>query len=310
MKSLINKICNVEIIPPTPFLKEGEERNIRANKLKFFALFILLCITLSSFAQYSLAQSNPTKSSSSQSSDLKSADVEPSNLENNKTSVYPERPNPPKLVNDFASLMKAEDSEKLEAKLFEYEKSSTNQIAIVTIPTLQDEEIGAYAPELFHRWGIGQKGKDNGVLILVALKERKMFIATGYGVEAILTDAICKRIIEEILKPNFIKADFFTAFDQASDQIIKLLGGESMAAAPPPEKSFGELIPLIIFLIFFFLNLFSGFGGRRTYGRRGSFMGPIFYGGSSSYGDFSSGGGSFGGFGGGDSGGGGAGGSW
>ena len=245
-------------------------------------------------------------------------------LLSNAKSTIPARPDPPHLVNDFAKLLNPADAEILEQKLIEYEKNTSTQIAIVTIDSLDEEEIASYATELHHQWGVGLKDKGNGIVILISKGDRKMFISTGYGTEAILTDAICKRIIEQDLIPNFKQGNYNAGLNQAFAHISGLLDGSFKADSLNTNvPATGKNNPLGLIILFFILFPFlsSIFGkNNRTYGRRGGLADSIFWGsalgsswgsgGSSSFSDFSSGGGSFGGFGGGDSGGGGAGGSW
>src|SRR5262245_4316562 len=96
---------------------------------------------------------------------------------------FPAQSNPPRLVNDFAGILSSSESETLERKLVAYEDSTSTQIAIVTIETLEGAEVGSYAAELGEKWGIGTKENHNGVIILMAKQERKVTIRTGYGVE-------------------------------------------------------------------------------------------------------------------------------
>jgi uncharacterized protein len=235
--------------------------------------------------------------------------------------TLPERPNPPKLVNDFAGVMSSNEVAALEQKLVAFNDSNSTQIAIVTIKSIEGYDIADYAFKLGEKWGIGQKAKDNGILILVAPNDRKVFIATGYGAEEYVTDAMSRRIIEQKFKPSFKNNNFYEGLDAGTNDIIDLLTGK-FKAEPQEVKgkhkgSFLKII-IIIIIIIVLIKIFGGGnrGGRRTF--RSS--GPIFwggmggfgrgFGGGSSGGFGGGGGGGFGGFGGGSFGGGGAGGSW
>src|SRR5688572_28683162 len=112
---------------------------------------------------------------------------------------YPDKPNPPKLINDFGGLLSPEENQLLENKLVTYNDSTSTQITIVIINSLEGMEKAQYATELAEKWGIGRARKDNGVLILISKSDRQIFIATGRGVEEYLPDAICKRIVETII---------------------------------------------------------------------------------------------------------------
>jgi uncharacterized protein len=194
------------------------------------------------------------------------------------------------------------------------EKQTGTQLAIVSVKDIGDYEISDYATQLAHAWGVGDKEKDTGVLILVASGQRKIFIATGYGAEDRLTDARSKRIIENIIKPNFAQGQFYLGLKQASGVISQVLSGD--ISALPKERERTEkpnYLGLLILLIISFYVLSAFVGSSRTLGGRRGYYGPIFLPGdfgSGGFGDFSSGSGGFGGFGGGDFGGGGAGGEW
>lgn len=234
----------------------------------------------------------------------------------------PEMPNPPRLVNDFANILSVQDAQLLEQKLRIFNDSSSTQIVIVTENSIEDDDVFDYSYRLAQKWGIGQKGKNNGVLIYAAIAERKIRIQVGYGLEGVLTDAASKKIIEELIKPAFKQKNYITGFEQAANRIIAITKGEYKADAKAEKDGINPAFLILIFIIIFVvLSLFNKGGGGRTYSSSGSdwwtaaMVGSAMSGGGrsrggSSWGDFSSGGGSFGGFGGGSFGGGGAGGDW
>lgn len=231
----------------------------------------------------------------------------------------PARPEPPRLVNDYAGMLSAEDAGALEARLVQYEKETSTQIAVVIISTLDGADRAQYATELIHEWGIGQKDKDNGVLLLIAKEDRSMFLGTGRGVEGALPDAICKRITEYTIKPQFKAGNYAAGINAGIDDIQAALKGEFKNDEPDAGQPGKFRISWIIIAIILVIILFSFFGGGnngRTYSSTGSslpwfLLGALTSGGRSSGGnDWGGGGGGFGGFGGGDSGGGGAGSNW
>ncbi|MER3497129.1 MAG: hypothetical protein C4308_00065 [Chitinophagaceae bacterium] len=238
--------------------------------------------------------------------------------------VLPPKPNPPRLVNDFANLLTPEQEEALEQKLVAYDDSTSTQIVIVTVPSLQGYTANDYATQLGRSWGVGGKQFSNGIVILVSTEEgnREAYIATGYGMEGAIPDVTAKAIVDNDLIPNFKEGNFYRGFDTATDDIIKAAAGE-YKAEPKKKKSRGVSFGTIIFLIILMLILFSGDGrnrgggmmSRRGYGDfgtgwiTGSMLSNL--GRSGGGGGWSGGsGGGFGGFGGGGFGGGGAGGKW
>lgn len=225
---------------------------------------------------------------------------------------FPAQPNPPRLVNDFIGVLSSAEQSALEQKLVAYDDSTSTQIAIVIIESLEGAEVGSYAAELGEKWGVGTKKNHNGVMILMAKKERKVTIRTGYGVEEKLGSIICDRIIKNKLVPNFKAGNFYAGFDEATDEMIARLSGmyvndkqgDDNNAPPIPVW----VIILIIFIVFFILPLiFRNRGGGTTYSRGGWGGGPFLGGGGFGGGG---GGGGFGGFGGGGFSGGGSSGSW
>ncbi len=229
---------------------------------------------------------------------------------------FPPPPDPPRLVNDFTGLLTDEEQQTLERKLVAFNDSTGTQIAIVTINSLHGYDVAEYSFELAESWGIGQEGEHNGILVLIAPNERRMFIATGYGVEGFVPDAIAKRIVEGTLKPNFRNESYFVGLDQATNLLIGLLSGQFSAKQLEEET---PAIPfLLLIVVFFIVIILISKRGRRHGGYQGqgghTYMGP--YHGGATWTDFRGGrgtfggGGGFGGFGGGSFGGGGAGGSW
>ncbi|ALD21962.1 TPM domain-containing protein [Hymenobacter sp. DG25A] len=241
--------------------------------------------------------------------------------------TLPERPTPPRLVNDLAGLMRPEEVEALERKLVAYDDSTSTQMAIVTVPNLEGAEVADYAQQLFEKWGIGRKGKNNGLLILVSKEEHKINIHTGYGLEGAIPDALAKRIITNVLVPNFRADQYYKGLDAATDRLFALAAGEYQAE-PRPTGDYNDgggsgwlfwvVLALLIFLFISRMGGGKGGGGRRNRGFGGGMIPPLIFGsggfGGGGFGGggggFGGGGGGFGGFGGGSSGGGGASGSW
>ena len=240
----------------------------------------------------------------------------------------PPRPSPPRLVNDLAGALGPAEVAALEQKLVAYDDTTGTQIAVVVVPTTGGGAPSEYAVELGRAWGVGQEGDDNGVVVLVALEDREVFIATGYGAEGGLTDATSGRIVRDVIVPAFRRGNFFGGLDAATDAIIAALAGEFA----PPERAAsdgdgGAIQSVLCFLFVLFIVLVvissrhapppSSGGARRRRRRSGPGIvvlpgfGGGFGGGGGGFGSGGGfGGGGFGGFGGGSFGGGGAGGSW
>jgi uncharacterized protein len=237
----------------------------------------------------------------------------------------PPKPNPPRLVNDLVGLLTQDQRDSLERKLVAYDDSSSNQIAIVIVPTLNDYDPVDYAVKLGREWGVGGSQFNNGVIILISTgadrTQRKAFIATGYGLEGAIPDITAKEIVDNDLIPYLKEKDYFRGLNHAVDAIIEAAVGEYKA----PEgyhakkgKPGGSILTfIIIFIIIIFLISRGGRGGGGMMSRRGYRSGgipPIWWfptgGGGGGWSGGGGGGGGFGGFGGGSFGGGGAGGSW
>jgi uncharacterized protein len=245
----------------------------------------------------------------------------------------PEKPVPPRLVNDFAGILKAEEVGMLESKLVMFNDSTSTQIAIVIVPSLGGYDVSDYAQRLGEKWGIGKKGLNNGVLILVKPKtagsDGKIDIATGYGLEGVIPDLTCAEIIDKEMIPAFRNNDYYGGLSNATNVLMSLARGEFSAAdyGQKTRKGSGKNSPagIIIFIIIIVIAIFAGRSGgsnRRNISTgglpfwlllsmmnsgRGSHSGSW---GGFSEGSGSGGGGGFGGFGGGSFGGGGASGSW
>ncbi|MCU0396232.1 MAG: TPM domain-containing protein [Chitinophagaceae bacterium] len=237
----------------------------------------------------------------------------------------PPRPDPPRLVNDYSRLLSADEAAQLERTLVAYDDTTSIQIAIVIVPTLNDYEPVDYATKLGREWGVGNKKTNNGVVLLVSTEEgrRRLFIAPGYGLEGALPDITCKQIIDNELVPAFKNGAYFQGLQQATDAIIRATRGEYKAPEGYKNRGKGKGDGTAVFILVLILVLVILFIGRRGGGPRGGMMSRrgyhdfippmIFFGGGGGGrggGGFGGGGGGFGGFGGGSFGGGGAGGSW
>ncbi len=253
-------------------------------------------------------------------------------------------------VTDSANLLTTAQKEMLEENLSNYDKATSNQLAVLTVKSLSGADIGEVALEAMRTWGVGQKDKNNGALLLVAYEDHKIWIATGYGLEGALPDVTVKGIVETDMVPAFRDGNYNDGIVAAMTSMQKHIGGEYTADRYTPEESAGVL-PWIFFFVFIVFNFFAAVFARTKSWWLGGIVGGVFGviltiifswwlsvpvlvalglffdyilsknpprgGGRGPFGGFGSGGfgggsggGGFGGFGGGSSGGGGAGGRW
>ncbi len=237
------------------------------------------------------------------------------------------KPNPPRLVNDVANVLSPEQVEILERKLVALDDSTSNQIAVVLIKTLGDYAIEDYAVKLFREWGIGNKKTNNGILIIAAIDDRKVWIEVGYGLEGPIPDITASSIYRNEIVPRFKEQNYYRGIDNAINALSKAAVGEYKVKKERRGNNGGKgssILTFIIILIVIVVILGRGGRGGRGGGmmNRGGFsdvaqalllsslLGGGRGGSSGGWGGGDSGGGGFGGFGGGSSGGGGAGGGW
>lgn len=231
------------------------------------------------------------------------------------------RPDPPRLYNnlsqEFPDFLNSAQAQQLEEKLEQFSNQTSNQICVVIVDDLNGMDASDYATKLINEWGIGKKGSNNGIVILIkptgSAGGRDLFIAIGYGLEGAIPDLATKRIRDNEMNPYLKSGDYYTALDKGTDVLMQLAKGE-INVKDYTRSSRGinpASVIIIIIIIIFLLRAFFGGGGGSTYSRGGrTYWGGGFGGGG--FGGFGGGGsgGGFGGFGGGSSGGGGSGGKW
>lgn len=154
-----------------------------------------------------------------------------------------------KRIHDEAGILSTEEVSKLEAKLAEHEKSSSNQVAVLIMKSLEDENLEDFSIKVAEKWKIGQKGKDNGVLLLFFMDEKKDRIEVGYGLESVLTDAICERILTKEIQPKFKEEEYYKGIDVAVDKIFASISGEYQKEITAEGKTNTFLILLAILAI-------------------------------------------------------------
>lgn len=252
--------------------------------------------------------------------------------------VIPPKPEPPRLVNDYANILDASAERQLEETLAKFARETSTQVVIVTVSSLDGYPIGDFAVELGHSWGVGQSDNDNGIVIAVkppSVGERgEAFIATGYGLEGAVPDAIARRIVDNEMIPQFKNGDYHAGLLSAVAVIMDLTRGE-YTADEYIEQTGSVAIAIGAFFIIIFIILIISIVTRAKNIQSSSIghdipiwtlmamMGSMSQRHGGSWENFSSGrgsfgggfgggfrGGGFGGFGGGGFGGGGAGGSW
>jgi uncharacterized protein len=244
----------------------------------------------------------------------------------------PVRPDPPRLVNDLAGILSPDQVAVLEDSLVEFARQTSNQVAVVTLSSLKGYDPADMAYRIGESWGVGQKGKNNGIVILVKPKigneKGQVYISVGYGLEGVIPDAVANgKIIDREMIPRFRENDYFGGIMTGARVIMSLSRGEFTAeqyreGTGKKGSNKGGVVILILIFLFIILPIIGG-GNRKSF-NSGSRSLPFWMlmgmmgsrGNRSSWSDFSGGrggfggGGSFGGFGGGGFGGGGAGGSW
>jgi len=167
-------------------------------------------------------------------------------------------------VTDLAGVLSAEQREELDSKLKEFEVTDSTQIAVLIIPSLEGGSLEDYSIRVADAWKIGQKGRDNGAILLVSLKDRKIRIEAGYGLEATLTDARSSQIIRNEIAPRFRMGDFYGGIDAGVAAMIQATRG-AYEASPRPEagssrRGSGGLFNLFIILLFPLLWILSATG--------------------------------------------------
>lgn len=245
----------------------------------------------------------------------------------------PERPVPPMLVNDLAGLFTSSEKYTLERRVVSFADSTSNQIAIVIVPQLYGYDKAELAYSIGEEWGVGQSEFDNGIVILVKPKTAssggEVFIATGYGLEGVVTDAFARRVIEGAMIPHFRNNDYYGGVSAALDVLMPVISGEISSNEFAGDDNGAAYVFMFFFALFVIILVLSSKGNNRNMGggnHRGGrnftatdafILGSILGNMSGtrghsrgSFGGGSFGGGGFGGFGGGSFGGGGAGGSW
>lgn len=221
-------------------------------------------------------------------------------------------------VVDAAKILDAAASARLGEKLAAHEARSSDQVVVATIPALGDLTIEDYANRLYRHWALGTKDKNNGALLIIAPKERKVRIEVGYGLEGALTDAMSRTIITAAISPKFRTGDFAGGIEAGIDAMLDILKGDAEQWQRKPQiRSDGEqdFVPFIIiaFFIFIFVVMLlqsrsaNQRGGKRSHRMRngrwvtlpapssGGWSGGSGWGGGSGGGGFSGGGGSSGG---------------
>jgi uncharacterized protein len=223
-------------------------------------------------------------------------------------------------VNDYAGVMSQNQMRSLESQLAQFEQETGHQVVVLTIPTLDGEDIEGFSIRVAENWKIGKKGFDNGVILVVAIKDRRLRLEVGYGLEGVLPDAIAKTIISDYIVPGFRAQNYAGGIIAGIDAVLKVIKNEPLpeSARKKDSNQGSELNSLAMFAItlaVFGLMAFASTANRRRnnmWATRGRHRGPTIFGGPGGFGGGGFGGSSSGGFsgGGGGFGGGGASSSW
>lgn len=182
-------------------------------------------------------------------------------------------PRPVGHVTDLAGMLTRQEISSLENKLKNYENTSSNEVAILIIESLEGEILESYSIKVAQKWGIGQKDKNNGVLLLISKNDRKMRLEIGYGLEGVLTDAMSGRIIDGTITPRFKDGDFYGGISDGVEMIIKVCEGEFTAEDLANETKFMVVffISIVIVFLISLIGAFNSGAGAIT----GGFLGIV-----------------------------------
>lgn len=184
--------------------------------------------------------------------------------------------NPTGFLQDYAGILSPEQVATLENKLEQFEKATTNEIAVVVIPSLDGDTVGNVAQEIFTKWGIGKEGKNNGVLLLVSISDRETRIHTGYGVEGDLTDIETSYIQSEIIIPAFRNEDYYGGINSAVDKMIEALGGTQIVPENySTSKNVGMNWQYVFFAVLFLFQWIGAILSRSKSWWHGGVLGGI-----------------------------------
>jgi uncharacterized protein len=164
-------------------------------------------------------------------------------------------------VNDYAGLLSSPRAQALEQRLEQFENETGHQIAVLTIPRLQGEDIASFGIHVVENWKIGKKKFDNGVILVIASDDHRLRIEVGYGLEGVLPDAIANRIIQEIIVPRFRDGDFPGGIEDGVEAIIKVTRGEHLPQTPRPTAKTQHAYPLSALGLLFMAALLAFFMG-------------------------------------------------
>ncbi len=193
----------------------------------------------------------------------------------------PDKPELQTSMYDYANVLNGNEKQVLENKLVNYADTTSTQIVVITIESLKGESIGELTPKWAHEWGIGQADKDNGVLILMAKEERKIWISPGYGVDDRLTAGILGQMIRDVIIPEFKDANYYSGLDKGTDAIIQMLKGKYKAEPEEEDPWWLKALKFLLgstiigMIIMLFARLFS-MGGGTSYKSSGKSSGRGF----------------------------------
>jgi uncharacterized protein len=194
-------------------------------------------------------------------------------------------------VTDLTGTLNPSQQADLETTLHRFEQKKGSQVSVLIVPTTQPETIEQYSIRVAEQWKLGRKGVDDGVLLLIAKNDRTLRIEVGYGLEGVLPDALCNRIIDEHIVPRFRAGDFYGGIQAGVARLVSVIDGEPLPA--PKQKGNADIILIIVFVLFVAASFFSRLLGGSSHYRRGGFYRSGGWGGGG--GGFGGGGGGFGG---------------
>jgi uncharacterized protein len=180
-------------------------------------------------------------------------------------------PSPSGLVNDYAGVLSSSQKQEIEGITTALEKNTGAELAVVIVKTVAPLDSKLYAVKLFEKWGIGKKGVDNGVLLLLAMEERRVEIEVGYGLEGVLTDSICGKILDNFAVPNFKKGDVGEGMLQTAQALSKVIAKEEITfPASSDDDDFPWITIVIVGVFVFFVLMVIIFGKNGGTGSGGS----------------------------------------